>query len=84
MDTIGFHINLSEKAFTRSGLLSTLSSIYDPPGLEALLLLEGQLILQQNCSSKLNWDKVTDNSAYEWLKWKNSFITMKKVSIPRC
>ena len=63
--TISFHINLSENASTRSGLLSRLSSIYDPPGLEAPILLKGQLILQQHCGSKLDWDEVTDNSAYE-------------------
>ena len=86
--TIGININLSENASTRKGLLSTLTRIYDPPGLEAPTFLQGQLILQQHCGSKLNWNEVTDNSAdnSEWLKCKicNSFITMENISIPRC
>ena len=84
--TIGININLSENASTRKGLLSTLTSIYDPPGWEAPIFLKGQLILQQHCGSKLNWNEVTENSAYEWLKCKicNSFITMENISIPRC
>ena len=40
-DTLGFYIKLAHKPLTRCGLLSTLSSVYDPLGLGAPFLLKG-------------------------------------------
>ena len=48
-------------------ILSTLRSIYDPPGLEAPFLMKQQLIVQQ-LSSSMNWDEIIDDSLYEWAK----------------
>ena len=39
-DTLGFKIAIKEKPLTRRGMLSTLSSIYDPLGLGAPFLLK--------------------------------------------
>ena len=40
-DTLSFYIKLSDKSLTRHGLLSTLSSVYDPGGLGVPFLLKG-------------------------------------------
>ena len=40
-DTLGFYIKFADKLLTRHGLLSTLSSVYDPLGLAAPFLLKG-------------------------------------------
>ena len=45
-DTLGFKIAIKEKPLTRRGMLSTLSSIYDPLGLCAPFLLKGKQIIQ--------------------------------------
>ena len=42
-----FKIALSEKLFTRRGVLSVVNSIYDPLGLDVPVLLEGRLLLQR-------------------------------------
>ena len=41
-DTLGFKIAIKEKPLTRRGMLSTLSSIYDPLGFGAPFLLKGK------------------------------------------
>ena len=84
-DTLGFTIKFVEKPSTRHGLLSMLSSIYDPLGLGAPFMLKGRQIIQQLCQEKLYWDEqIDDRSACEWLKWKNNLLTLEKVTVPRC
>ena len=45
-DTLRFRIVLKDKPLTRSGVLSTIGSIYDPTGVAGCFLLPGRLILQ--------------------------------------
>jgi hypothetical protein len=44
-DELGFKIVLRDKPLTRRGILSTISSIYDPIGMAAPILLPGKRIL---------------------------------------
>ena len=84
-DTLGFTIKFMEKPSTRRGLLSMLSSIYDPLGLGAPFMLKGRQIIQQLCQEKLQWDEqIDERSAYEWLRWKNNLLTLENVTVPRC
>ena len=55
-DTFQFRINLQDKPLTRRGILSTVSSIYDPLGFAAPVVLLGKQILQELCRDKLDWD----------------------------
>ena len=65
-DTLGFTIKLVEKSSRRHGLLSMLSSVYDPLGLAAPFMLKGRQIIQQLCQGKLQWDgQINERSAYE-------------------
>ena len=56
-DTIGFRIALQDKPCTKRGLLSTVSSIYDPLGLVGPFLLEGKKILQEVTRGSAGWDE---------------------------
>ena len=40
-DSFTFHITLPERPFTRRGVLATINSVYDPPGLAAPVILKG-------------------------------------------
>ena len=76
---------MAENQSTRRGLLSMLSSIYDPLGLGASFLLKGRWIIQQLCRDRLGWhEPIDEKSSREWLKWKNILVAMENINIPRC
>ena len=56
-DELGFKIIINENPLTCHGILSTISSIYDPLGIAAPILLPGKKILQDLCREKLDWDE---------------------------
>ena len=56
-DAFGFNLALKSKPMTRKGVLSVLSSVYDPLGFGAPFLLKGKQILQKLCEQGLKWDE---------------------------
>ena len=84
-DTFQFHIELKDRPFTRRGILSTVSSIYDPNGYVAPVTLRGKRILQQMCRDKLDWDSpVPETLRPEWEKWRLEVLGLEKIQIQRC
>ena len=57
-DTFDFKIAAGEKPLTCFGLLSTLSSVYNPLGLTASFILKG-IIIQKLCKENSAWDEPT-------------------------
>ena len=55
-DTFSFKIASKEKPATRRGILSIVSSIYDPLGFISLCILPAKGILQDLCLKDLGWD----------------------------
>ncbi|XP_052260761.1 uncharacterized protein LOC127864910 [Dreissena polymorpha] len=56
-DAIRFEIKLTEKPLTRRGILSVVSSIFDPLGLVSPVTLRAKAIIQQLCREKIGWDE---------------------------
>ena len=84
-DCFTFKLNVKDKPSTRRGMLSVLSSFYDPLGLIAPYLLKGKIILQSLCALKLGWDdQVSAEIKLEWEKWLQTLPTVESLSIPRC
>ena len=70
-DCFRFCITLSDRPCTRRGILSMVSSIYDPLGFLAPFLLEGKKIIQELCQEKADWDNpVPDHMRHRWDNWK--------------
>ena len=83
-DTLGFKIAIKEKPLTRRGMLSTLSSIYDPLGLGAPFLLKGKQIIQKICARKFRWDdQVPQDIGNGWKKRSNQLNLLKNLHITR-
>ncbi len=55
-DEFVFQISVKDKPPTRRGILSIVSSVYDPLGFAAPFILQAKLIMQDLCRKNLGWD----------------------------
>ena len=70
---------------TRRGILSSVSSLYDPLGLISPVILEGKNIIKQLCCDGYSWDEpVSEETVARWLDWKKDILQLSEVSVPRC
>ncbi|XP_071088920.1 uncharacterized protein [Haliotis cracherodii] len=85
-DMFGFSVELPDKPVTRRGILSTVSSLYDPLGMVSPVILPAKKILQDLCTDQsLDWDDdIPSELACEWKKWLSELDLMKTLNIPRC
>ena len=84
-DAFQFRITLKDKPFTRRGILSTVSSIYDPLGFAAPILLQGKRILQDLCKEKVEWDDpIPEELRARWEKWRSELVLLEEMKIRRC
>ena len=84
-DTFKFRITLQDTPLTRRGILSTISSIYDPLGLASPFLLKGRKILQKITVLSDGWDsQVPSDLASSWIHWRSTLPDLEKLSIQRC
>ena len=69
-DTFQFWIVLHDKPLTQRGILSTVSSIYDPLGFLAPVILTGRQIPQSLCRDKSDWDDpVPESLRHKWERY---------------
>ena len=70
-DSFAFRIIVNRKPHTRRGILSTVSSIYDPLGFVAPFTLLAKKLLQDLCRNKdLDWDyDIPEDSRSQWIRW---------------
>ena len=68
-DKFEFKVTLKQKSWTRRGLLSVISSVYNPFGFPNPFLFQGKLLIQQLCKENLGWDEtIPDNIQRQWTK----------------
>ncbi len=85
LDLFEFRIILSNKPPTRRGILSTVSSVYDPLGFAAPFILPAKKILQDLCREDIGWDdEVSDEYKIRWERWLNELPSLQKLQVPRC
>ena len=81
----GFKVTLKQKPMTRRGLLSIISSVYDPLGLAAPFLLQGKSINQELCRANLGWDEVIpEKIQIQWTKWEKNMKQLESIAVERC
>ncbi|KAK3722273.1 hypothetical protein QZH41_005187 [Actinostola sp. cb2023] len=84
-DTLGFKITVKDRPATRRGILSVVSSIYDPLGFVSPFILRAKAILQDLCRKKLDWDDVISHEDLErWQSWLRELPKLKDLSVDRC
>ncbi|XP_041376746.1 uncharacterized protein LOC121389209 [Gigantopelta aegis] len=71
-DTLGFKIQQHNKPPTGRGILSTVSSVYDPLGMAAQVVLNAKLLLPDLCWRNVSWDEeIKGNDLKIWQQWIN-------------
>lgn len=84
-DSFNFRITLKDKLCTRRGILSTVSSIFDPLGFVAPVLLEDKRILQELCKEDTGWDDPVPSAIKaKWEKWRSDLPLLQEFSVARC
>lgn len=84
-DTFSFGTVKKENITTRRGILSFVSSIYDPLGLASPFILQGKQILQSLCKNKVGWDELLDPDVKTtWDSWTKDLPNLESIVIPRC
>lgn len=81
-----FKIVIKNRPLTRRGILSTVSSIYDPLGiLSPVVLCAKKISAQDLCRKALGWDDVIPESvAQEWTKWLKELRHLEKCTTKTC
>ena len=84
-DSLGFQAQRMEQPLTKRGVLSMLSSVYDPLGLASPFVLIARRIVQNLCQEKIGWDDpIPEKERKQWEQWISGLQDMKQISVPRC
>ena len=85
-DTLGFRIIVKDKPLTRRGILSSVSSIYDPLGFAAPFTLTAKKLLQDLCrEEKLEWDDdLPELYRNRWERWRNELRLLERLQVDWC
>ena len=61
------------------------SSVYDPLGFVAPIILSAKKLLQDLCKQKLGWDdSISDIVSERWEKWKSQLPSLSEIRVNRC
>ena len=84
-DCLGFNVTLKDKPHTKRGMLSLVSSVYDPLGLACPFVAKAKMLFQLLCREKRGWDdKIPHNLLKQWLNWLSDVNKLKGLSVARC
>ena len=84
-DELGFSITRMDMPPTRRGILSVISSVYDPLGVAGPFLLRGKQILQDLCRREIGWDdSIPDDEAARWTAWLKELPLLAELTVARC
>ncbi|XP_071952433.1 uncharacterized protein [Antedon mediterranea] len=84
-DSLGYTISPTTKPATRRGILSVVSSVFDPLGLVSPFILKAKLLMQELCRLGYDWDS-TISIEYEtrWQQWLFDLKKLETIRIRRC
>ena len=84
-DNFIFDGELKCRPATRRGILSITSSVYDPLGFLAPVILPAKKIIQDLCRQHLDWDdEVNEEEFQRWREWKNQLPQLSQLLVRRC
>jgi len=82
---LDIQLSMKDKTFTRRETLSVVSSLFDPLGFVAPVVLRAKLILQSLCRKGFGWDEEIPAEQIElWKQWLTELVELSKFKIDRC
>ena len=83
-DTFQFKIVVKDRPPTRRGIISVISSIYDPLGFVAPLILPAKIILRDLCRKRLDWDdRISPEDLTRLEDWLQELPKLEKFTVKR-
>ena len=84
-DVFRFKIVVKDRPATRRGILSVVSSIYDPLGFVSPVILAAKAILRDLCKKGLGWDdKIPPEHLARWQAWLQELPKLQQFHVERC
>ncbi|XP_062422203.1 uncharacterized protein LOC119220568 [Pungitius pungitius] len=84
-DKFKFRTTLREQPRTRRGILSVVSSLYDPLGFLAPFSMPAKLLLQELCRRNFGWDDAIPHFfSKQWSNWLEDLQRVSKFQADRC
>ena len=84
-DVFQFRMEVKDKPFTRRGILSTVSSVFDPLGLVSPFVLIGKQVLQELVPDGRGWDDpIPEDLRSRWERWCHMLPELADIKVPRC
>ena len=84
-DSLRVAVSTPDKPVTKRGILSTMSSVFDPLGFMAPFTIRAKMIFQDEVKRKRGWDhKITREAEERWTKWLRELLAMGSLHIARC
>ena len=84
-NTLSFEISVRERTPTKHGILSIISSLYDPLGFTLLYTLQRRSLLQDLCRKGLAWeDVISKEDLQKWQSWLKDLPKLESLKFDRC
>jgi len=87
-ETDGFQVSVSSPKpcdITKRGVLSRLSTVFDPLGMLLPFTLPAKCLIQNLWQKKTGWDDPLDESDHRsWTSWLHDLPLLRDVELPRC
>ena len=84
-DTFQFKTISVSKPYTKRGILSVVSSLYDPLGFLSPLTFLVKVLLQNLWRIGVQWDEeIQDPYLLQWQRWIEELQHIRSIKIPRC
>ena len=84
-DDFTFQVSIRERPTSRRGILSMVSSIYDPLGFLAPITFPAKCILQELCKQNIGWDEeLPEMHVRSWKQWWQDLPKVREFKVSRC